>query len=67
MFVLPEYHGIGIGKLTINTLEEDEFYKSASRIEIPTSITAVPFYQKFDYKFKMESFLVMRTTKMIKN
>ena len=52
IFVLPEYQGRGIGKLIINTLEDDEFYKRASRIEIPASITAVPFYQKFGYNFK---------------
>ncbi len=52
IFVLPEYQGRGVGKLIINTLEEDEFYKRASRIEIPASITAVPFYQKYGYTFK---------------
>ncbi|WP_232166431.1 GNAT family N-acetyltransferase [Staphylococcus epidermidis] len=51
-FVLPEYQDRDIDKLIINTLVEEEFYKRASRIEMPASITAVLFYQKFGYKFK---------------
>lgn len=52
IFVLPEYHGMGIGRKIIATLEEDELYKRASRVEIPASITAVEFYRKFGYDFK---------------
>lgn len=52
IFVLPEYHGMGIGRKIIATLEEDELFKRASRIEIPASITGVEFYRKFGYDFK---------------
>lgn len=52
IFVLPEYHGMGIGRKIISTLEKDELFKRASRIEIPASITAVEFYRKFGYDFK---------------
>ncbi len=52
IFVLPELHGNGIGKLIIQTLEQDEFYIRANRIEIPSSITAVEFYRKFGYDYK---------------
>lgn len=52
IFVLPEYQGRGIGKLIIRTLEEDEIFLRAKRIEIPASITAVGFYQKMGYDFK---------------
>ncbi|GGB03548.1 GNAT family N-acetyltransferase [Macrococcus hajekii] len=52
IFVLPEYQGKGIGRLIIETLENDDLYKRADRIEIPASITAVPFYQKFGYNLK---------------
>lgn len=52
IFVLPEYHGQGIGRLIIDTLESDELYLRADRIEIPASITAVEFYRKFGYNFK---------------
>ena len=52
IFVLPEFHGKGIGRKIINTLEADEFYVRASRIEIPASITATEFYRKFGYDYK---------------
>ena len=52
IFVLPEFHGKGIGRKIINTLEADEFYARASRIEIPASITATEFYRKFGYVYK---------------
>ena len=52
IFVLPEYQGRGIGKLIIRTLEQDEFFLRAERIEIPASITAVDFYRKMGYDYK---------------
>ena len=52
IFVLPEYQGKGIGKQIIHTLEKDEFFLRAKRIEIPASITAVEFYRKMGYDYK---------------
>ena len=52
IFVLPEYQSKGIGRKIIETLEQDEFFLRAKRIEIPASITAVPFYLKMGYKYK---------------
>jgi len=52
VFVLPEFQGKGIGKLIIQTLEQDEYFLRAERIEIPASITAVDFYRKLGYDFK---------------
>lgn len=52
IFVLPEYHGKGIGRTIINTLEQDAFFVRAERIEIPASITGTEFYRKFGYDFK---------------
>lgn len=52
IFVLPEYQGKGIGKLIIRTLEQDEFFLRAERIEIPASITAVVFTKKWDMTLK---------------
>lgn len=52
IFVLPEYHGRGIGTEIIETLEQDELFLRANRIEIPASITATEFYRKFGYDYK---------------
>ena len=52
IFVLPEYHGRGIGRVIIETLEKDEFFRRAKRIEIPASITATPFYRHMGYDYK---------------
>lgn len=52
IFVLPEHQGKGVGSLIINTLEKDEFFQRAKRVEIPASITGVPFYLKMGYNYK---------------
>lgn len=52
VFVLPEYQGKGIGRRIIQTLEQDEFFLRAKRIEIPASITGTPFYIKMGYNYK---------------
>ena len=52
IYVLPEMIGQGIGSAIINALEQDEYFLRANRIEIPSSVTAVKFYQKMGYGFK---------------
>lgn len=52
IFVLPEFQGNGIGRQIIETLEQDEYFLRAKRIEIPASITAVEFYRKMGYDYK---------------
>ena len=52
IFVHPDHQGRGIGRAIVKTLEEDEFALRARRIEIPASITGLPFYQKMGYTFK---------------
>lgn len=52
IFVLPEYQGKGAGRKIIETLEQDEFFLRAKRIEIPASITACDFYRKLGYTYK---------------
>ena len=52
IFVMPEYQGKGIGRKIMETLEKDEYFLRAERIEIPASITGVPFYRKMGYTFK---------------
>ena len=52
IFVRPDLQGKGIGKAIVETLEQDEFALRARRIEIPASITGLPFYRKLGYDFK---------------
>ena len=52
IYVLPEMIGQGVGSAIINALEQDEYFLRANRIEIPSSITAVKFYQKMCYVSK---------------
>ena len=52
IFVHPSCQGKGIGRTIIETLEADEYAHRASRIEIPASITACPFYRKLGYDYK---------------
>lgn len=52
IFVLPECQGKGVGRKIIETLEQDDYFLRANRIEIPASITATPFYLKMGYTFK---------------
>ena len=52
IFVLPEYQGNGIGRKIIETLENDEFFLRAKRVEIPASVTACEFYRKMGYDYK---------------
>ena len=52
IFVSPEYQRMGVGHFIINALEKDEFFTRARRIEIPASITGVPFYLRMGYNYK---------------
>lgn len=56
IFLDPKYKGTGLGRKIIETLESDEYYLRADRVEIPASITAVEFYRHFGYGFKKEKF-----------
>jgi len=58
IFVLPEYQGKGIGRKIIETLENDEFFLRAKRIEVPASITACEFYKKMGYNYKNGSYAI---------
>ena len=49
IYILPEMIGHGVGSAIINTLEQDEYFLRAERIEIPSSVTAVKFYEKLGY------------------
>lgn len=52
IFVDSDYQKMGYGKQIIETLENDEYFLRAKRIEIPASIVGIPFYKKMGYEFK---------------
>lgn len=52
IFIDPSYKGKGLGRMIIETLKEDEYYKRAERVEIPASISTVEFYKHMGWKFK---------------
>ena len=52
IFIDPDSQGKGFGKQLVRVLENDEYGKRAKRIEIPASITGIPFYRRLGYKFK---------------
>ena len=36
----------------METLESDEYFKRAKRIQIPAGLVAIPFYKKMGYEYK---------------
>ena len=52
IFVDEMYQGRGYGRLIIETLEKDEYFLKANRIEVPASMSAIPFYRKMGYEHK---------------
>ncbi len=51
IFVLPEYHGKGVGKGIIRALERDEWFLESKRTELSASVTACGFYEKLGYQY----------------
>lgn len=58
IFLDPDYIGHGLGRMIMETLENDEYFKRANRVEIPSSITSVEFYKHFGYHFKKNGHIV---------
>lgn len=52
IFVDEDYQGKGYGRKIIETLEQDEYFTRANRIEIPAAMSAIPFYRKMGYDHK---------------
>ena len=52
IFVLPQYQGRGAGRRIVETLEQDDYFLRAGRIEVPAALTARGFYEKLGYVCK---------------
>ena len=52
IFVASKYQGKGYGKKIIEVLEKDEYFLRAERVEIPASMSAIPFYRRMGYEHK---------------
>ena len=52
IFVDDKHQGKGYGRKIIETLENDEYFIRAKRIEIPAAMSAIPFYRKMGYEHK---------------
>lgn len=62
IFVLPEYQGKGIGRKIVETLEGDEYFLRAERIEIPASVTARGFIKRWDMAIKAARRFLMKSS-----
>jgi GNAT superfamily N-acetyltransferase len=49
VFVLPDHQGTGVGKALMKTVECAARGKGADNLQVPSSITALPFYTKLGY------------------
>lgn len=52
IFVDEDWQGMGYGRKIIETLEKDEYFTRAKRIEVPAAMSAIPFYRKMGYEHK---------------
>lgn len=52
IFVASKHQGQGYGRKIVEVLEQDEFFTRATRIEVPASMSAIPFYRKLGYQHK---------------
>lgn len=51
IFVLPEFHGMGIGKMLVEAGEKYVRKIKGQKIKVPSSITAQNFYHKMGFRY----------------
>ena len=54
-YVASKYQGKGIGKALLQQLEKDEIYVRSKRVEVASSLNAIPFYMKNGFTHKTEN------------
>ena len=52
VFVHPAHQGKGVGHSIMGALEQDDYFLRAKRVEVPASITGLPFYLSMGYTYK---------------
>ena len=52
IFVLPEFHGQGVGRQIVRALEADTYARRSRRIVLHASVTAEAFYRKLGYTYE---------------
>lgn len=52
LFLLPEYIGKGDGRLLMETLEQDELFRTADHVSVNSSISAAGFYERMGYQYR---------------
>lgn len=57
-FVAHNSQGKGVGKALLKVLEKDEFYLRARRVEVASSLNAVPFYIKNGFRYKNDEMVL---------
>ncbi len=62
VFVKPENHGEGIGRLLIKAIEDYAIHSNFKKLIIPASITAHEFYYKLGYCYKDNQRLLNKKT-----
>ena len=55
-FVSKKFHGKGIGTQLLKHLEKDEIYVRSKRVEVASSLNALPFYIKNGFHYKNNEF-----------
>jgi GNAT superfamily N-acetyltransferase len=63
VFVNPTYHGKGIGQRLVGYIERVAKKRGIDRLELPSSLTAVGFYEKLGYKKVKKVFIKVKSTK----
>ena len=63
VFVNPTYHGKGIGQRLMGHIERVAKKRGIDRLKLPSSLTAIGFYEKLGYRKIKKVFFKVKSTK----